>query len=352
MDVSPIDIVIFAPLAPILGVLLFWFIQLLFIESEKYLLEKIRPKHEPLCRFTNFLGILFQNICHALGYTVTKSGISDFQINIHYGTVKPKKEKKGIFEWISNGFLFLGPFFIPAFLLLLCLLILMSSGFDTTTPVDYISQKYSFAGQMITFGSSLYIFSNNFFNFLINIDLLHPGHFGFLIFMIFLGMGIRPSYIGEKKRKKVDMIYDLRNIYSLIVHHPLYIILLFTTAYLFFYISFWLNQIWYASLFSVLGWLSIISITAIIISNLILILIKKTDEIEGNKRIFPFLVTPMSYILIRALFFYFPADFVYSGSLLFMIFSTFLVTFLLLDNRTNKFKTKINIKLFNRNKGE
>ena len=78
MEGSPVDIIIFAPLAPILGVLLFWFIQLLFIESEKQLLAMVRPKHEPLVRFTNFLGILFQSICHALGFTVTKSGISDF----------------------------------------------------------------------------------------------------------------------------------------------------------------------------------------------------------------------------------------------------------------------------------
>ena len=59
MDYS-IDIVVFAPLAPILAALLLWFIQLLFIQSEKFLLGKIRPKHESLCKFTNFLGILFQ----------------------------------------------------------------------------------------------------------------------------------------------------------------------------------------------------------------------------------------------------------------------------------------------------
>ena len=127
---SPIDIVVFAPLAPLFGVILFWFIQLLFIESQKYLLSKIRPKHEPLCRFTNFLGILFQTICHALGYTVTKSGISSFYISINYGKVAPKKEKKGVFEWLSNGFLVIGPFFIPASLLLICVYFLANSCFD------------------------------------------------------------------------------------------------------------------------------------------------------------------------------------------------------------------------------
>ena len=94
---STIDVIIFAPLAPIFGVMLFWFIQLLFIESQKYFLSKIRDTHEPLCRFTNFLGILFQTICHALGYTVTKSGISSVYISVNYGKVAPKKEKKGIF---------------------------------------------------------------------------------------------------------------------------------------------------------------------------------------------------------------------------------------------------------------
>lgn len=99
MEGSIVDILIFAPFAPILGVLLFWFIQLLFIESEKYFLSKIRSKHEPLCRFTNFLGILFQTICHTLGYTVTKSGISDFYISVDY---EKWHQKKKIKEY-SNG---------------------------------------------------------------------------------------------------------------------------------------------------------------------------------------------------------------------------------------------------------
>ncbi len=120
MEGSPLDIVIFAPLAPIFGVILFWFIQLLFIESQKYHLSRIKDKHEALIRFTNFLGIFFQTICHALGYTVTRSGISNFYISVDYGKVSPKKEKKGIFEWLSNAFLFIGPFFIPALLHLIC----------------------------------------------------------------------------------------------------------------------------------------------------------------------------------------------------------------------------------------
>jgi len=341
MEGSAIDIVVFAPLAPIFGVLLFWFIQLLFIESQKYFLSKIRPKHEPLCRFTNFLGILFQTICHALGYTVTKSGISDFYISVHYGRVKPKKEKKGVFEWLANSFLFMGPFFVPASLLLICLFFLMGSGFTLSTSLDY-----SFAGQMISFGSNLHSFTMNFFTFLFNIDLLHPVHFGFLLLLIFLGLGIRPSYIGEKQIKKVDMLYDLRNIKDNILHKPLYLLLLFLTAYLFFYISLMLSRNWYSALFSIFGWLSIIAITALIGTHLIILLIKTTDEIPGKWKFLPYLSMPISYILIRIVFLYFPTSFTNSVSLLFTILITILVTFLLLRSKTNKFKTKRDIKLF------
>jgi len=346
MEGSPIDIVIFAPLAPILAVLLFWFIQLLFIESEKYLLEKIRPKHKPLCRFTNFLGLLFQTICHALGFTVTRSGISDFYISINYGKVAPKKKKKGLFEWIANGFLFVGPFFIPAFLLLLCLFFLMSGGFEIVTPSQLLDVKYTFAGQIISFGTSQYAFSEGFFGFLFNIDLLHPSHLGFLILLIFFGMGMRPSYIGEERKEKVNMFYDLKNIWSLIRYKPSYLLILFLMAYVFFYISLFLNHSWYVALFSILGWISIISIIALVITDMILILIKTTDELPGFWRFIPFITIPTSYILIRILFYYFPSDYTYILSLLIMILFTISITYLLLKYKTNKFKTSIGIKWF------
>jgi hypothetical protein len=353
MDDISIDVVLFAPLAPMLGVLLFWFIQLLFIESEKYLLAKIRLKHEALCRFTNFLGILFQTICHALGYTVTKSGVSDFYISVNYGRVAPKKEKKGIFEWVANGFLFVGPFFIPAFLLLICLYFLMGSGFDISTPAHITTVKYTFAGQVSTFGTSLYAFSKGFFGFLSNIDLLHPGHFGFMLFLIFLGMGIRPSHIGEKTTEKVDMIYDLRNIWRLITHKPLYILILFLFSYTFFYISLFLDQNWYVTLFSVFGWLSIIAIVAIIIADLIILLIKTTDEITGFWKLMPYITMPISYTLMRIFFYYFPTEFTNSVSLAVMIACTLLVAYLILKYKTNKFKTKKKMKISKKkNKGE
>jgi hypothetical protein len=352
MEASPIDVVVFAPLAPILGVLLFWFIQLVFIESEKYLLSKIRPKHEPLCRFTNFLGILFQTVCHALGYTVTKSGISDFYINVNYGRVAPKKEKKGIFEWISNAFLFIGPFFIPAFLLFICLFFLMSGGFEITTPSQLLELKYTFGGQITTFSASLHAFANGFFRFLSNMDLLHPAHFGFLLLMIFLGIGMRPSYIGKEKQEKVDMLYDLKNIGTLILNKPLYIIILFTIAYVFFYVSFWLGQNWYVALFAIAGWLSIISIASLVIADMILLLIKTTDEIPGRWKVFPYATMPVSYIVARLVFFYIPTDFTNIVSILVMILSTVMVTYLLLKYKTNKFKTKTDMKQLKKIKDE
>lgn len=352
METPSIDTLIFAPLAPILCVLLLWFIQLLFIESEKYLLEKIRPLHEPLFRFTNFLGILFQNICHALGYTVTKSGISDFHITIHYGQVKPKREKKGIFEWTSNAFLFIGPFFFPAFLLLLCLFILIEGSFSFSIPGYAAGLEHTFGGQIITMGTNLYDFSAKFLGFLANIDLLHPGHFGFFIFMIILGMGIRPLYIGEKKTQKVDMFYDLRNIWNLIRNNPKYLIFLFILSYIFFYFSYFLNQHWYVYLFSIFGWLSIISIISIFISNLILALIMKADEIKGLKKILPFFLIPVGYCLMRFLFYFYPVEYKYSLSLLITFLTTFLVTWLLLKKSTNSFKSKLGFKLFKKKKGE
>ncbi len=353
MDTSPIDLIIFAPLAPILGVILFWFLQLLFIESEKFLLSKIYHKHKPLCRFTNFLGVLFQTICHALGYTITRSGISDFYLSINYGRVAPKKQKKGLFEWIANSFLFVGPFFIPALLLLICLFFLMSSGFEIVTPQHILDTKYTFAGQINSFGASLYSFSNGFFNFLFNIDLLHPGHLGFLILLIFLGLGIRPSYIGETKKEKIDMMYDLKNIWSLIRAKPLYLFILFILAYLLFYISFFLNQNFYVAFFSILGWVSIISIVALILTDTIIILIKTSDEIEGFMRFLPYLTLPISYIFARVIFFYFKTEFTNVVSLIIMILSTTIVTLLILKYKTNKFKTKVDIKKYKKKrKGE
>ncbi len=344
MDGSPIDIVIFAPLAPILGVLLFWFIKLLFIEAQKYFLDKIRPKHEPLCRFTNFLGILFQTICHALGFTVTKSGISDVYLSVNYGRVAPKKEKKGIFEWIANVFLFIGPFFIPAFLLFICVIILIPDIFSIKIPEEIINTKYTFSGQLISFGTNLYIFSQKFLSFLIyEMDLLNPGHFGFLLLLIFLGMGIRPSYIGEKKIDRVDMMYDLRNVWNLLTHKPLYILLLFLFSYNIFFVSVLFSQNWYNLLFSIFGFLSIISVIAIIIALMLISLIHATDKMEGYKKYIPYLCLPISYVSMRIVLYYFSTPHYLAISTIFMIIFTFAITMLIL-NKGDKFKTLLKIK--------
>jgi hypothetical protein len=347
MDASPLDIVIFAPLAPIFGVILFWFIQLLFIESQKVLLSKIRARHEPLCRFTNFLGLLFQTICHALGYTVTKSGIASFYLSVDYGKVSPKKEKKGVFEWVSNTFLFIGPFFLPASFLMLLLYLFAPQSFITISTVQG-EAAYTFAGQMITFGSNLYTFSEGFFGFLFTMDLFHPGHLGFLLVLIFLGMGIRPSYIAEKKVEKIDMMYDLRNIKNHLMEKPHYLFLLLLFCYMFFYVSLMLQQHWYVGIFSGLGWLSIIAIASLLITHALLLLMKTTDPLPGFQRWVPFLMLPISYVSFRGIFFVFHTDNVYSLSLLGMILVTILVVLLLRrrpsKKETNTFKTGIDMK--------
>lgn len=340
MAISTVDVLIFAALAPLLGVLLFWFIQIVFIESYKYYLSKIKQNHMPLCRFTNFTGILFQTICHAVGYTTTMSGISHFQINIHEGNVKPKKEKKGIFEWVSNSFLFIGPFFLPPLLLLICLRFLIdptSFNFSTGT-------YYSFAAGMNIFGSNLYHFSEGFFSFLATIDLAHPGHLGFLLLLIFLGMGIRPSYIGEDKRRKVDMMYDLSNIKSHIFSKPLYLFLLLLFSYLLYYISLLLNQNWYMALFSIFGWLSIIALVSLVIAHVIVFYIKTTDKLPGMWKFVPFIVLVSSYTVFRIVFLGIPSHVAKTSSLLLMIVLTVITIVLLLYYKTNTFKTEIKMR--------
>ena len=228
----------------------------------------------------------------------------------------------------------------------------MSSGFDTSIPETVIEMEYTFAGQMITFGTNLYTFSEGLFGFLFNIDLLHPAHFGFVLLLIFIGLGIRPSHIGEKKREKVDMLYDLKNIRNNILHKPLYLFILFLMSYLFFYVSLLLNQNWYVSLFSIFGWLSIIAIVSLAVTHIILLLIRTTDEIRSYWKFIPYVVILVSYVVMRVVFFFFPADFTNSASLLAMILSTILSVILLLKYKTNKFKTKTSMKSLRKVKTE
>jgi hypothetical protein len=349
MDSSTLDIILIAPLASIFGVILFWFLQLLFIESQKYFLEKIRLKHEVFCRFTNFLGVFFQSICHALGYTVTKSGVSDFYISVNYGRVAPKKEKKGIFEWVANLFLFMGPFFIPAFLILICLFFLINIEFNFSIASNIVNYKYSFGGQLVLFGSSLNNFSVNFLQFLLNIDFFHPSHFGFILLMIVLGLGIRPSRVGETKVDRVNMIYDLKNIWNLIRNKPIYLFLFFILSYLFYYFSVLSGRNWYTILFSFFGWLSIISIISIVITHLIIFFIISIDKIDGGKKLIPYIIIPSSYILMRIFLYYFPNDYKYLISNVVMISTGIFSVKLLKKNGTNNFKANTIIKFLRRN---
>jgi hypothetical protein len=220
----------------------------------------------------------------------------------------------------------------------------MNNGFEITTATQFQDYRYTFGEQITSFGASLFSFTNGFLVFLFNIDLLHPGHFGFLLLMIFLGMGIRPSYIGKEKKEKVDMLYDLKNIKNLFLNKPLYLIVIISFAYIFFYISFWLNTNWYVAFFVLLGWLSIISIISIIVADVILILIKTTDDIPSGWKILPYLTIPISYIIARFIFFIYQIEFARPLSIFILIVSTILVTYFLLKRKTDKFKTKSDIK--------
>ena len=335
MTGSLVDILIFAPLAPISGVILFWFLQLLFIESEKYFLSQIREKHIAFCRFTNFLGVFFQTICHALGYTVTGSGISEFYLSVHYGKVSPKRRREGFFEWFSNGFLFIGPFFIPSALLLLTLFFLIPEGFNFT-----IQQEYTFSESLINFGANLYTFSKSFIGFLVSIDLFHPAHIGFCILFLLIGLGIRPSYIKEEKREeKIDMLYDLKNIKNYLLHKPMYVLIFFIASYIFFYISFLLDVNWYLAFFSILGWLSIIAIISILITHLLIFMIKITDKIQSIWRYVPYIIIILSYIGMRILFLFIHIEYSRTLSILGMFIITIIGTWVILKRETNKFKT-------------
>ena len=334
-----IDSLVGAALAPILGVIAFWFLQLIFIEIQKRILTKFRHPHEAFCRFTNFIGILFQTICHALGYTVTRSGIATFHVTVNYGTVEPRKEKTGVFEWIATSFLLLGPFFIPAGLALLFSVVVIGNAFV------FPASSYSFVESLTNFGISIITFVQRFFNFLIHIDLFNPLHIGFLFVLLFFGLGIRPSYVGEERKAKIDMIHDLKNIFYHLTKKPLYILVIILGLYAFYFLSLFLKQNWYMALFSVFGWISLTAIIALLLTYLLLFLIKLTDYIRGWWKAVSYLTVPISYVIARIIFLYYPVRQGDSISLLLMIVCTFIVTILLIKyKKTNRFKTATKMK--------
>jgi hypothetical protein len=98
------------------------------------------------------------------------------------------------------------------------------------------------------------------------------------------------------------------------------------------------------TLFSIFGWLSIIAIVSLIIAHVIVLLIKIADEIPKYWRHFLYLVPPTSYIVIRLIFYYIPIEHTRTVSLIAMILSTIIVTFLLLKYKSDKFKTTTKMK--------
>jgi hypothetical protein len=330
-----IDVLFVAVLAPILGVAAFWFLQLFCIEIQKRILSRLRHRHEAFCRFTNYIGILFQAISQALGYTVTRSGIASFQVSVTYAKVEPKKEKEGVFEWVSHSFLLFGPFFIPAGLVLLVSYFVIGRGFVYPIPV-----QFTFVESLTGFWTSLFTFAKEYLGFLLNIDLLNPLHVGFVFVLLFFGLGIRPSYIGQDRKEKIDILYDLIHIKDHLVEKPLYILLIILCLYVFYILSLFLNPMVYVGLFTIFGWMSLTAIIAILLTFPLMLLIRATDEIQARWKILPYLTVVVSYVLTRVLLIYFPAKEVEQVSLLVMLLSTVFVTIVLIKyKKTNRFKT-------------
>lgn len=329
-----IDAFIGAALGPIAGVVIFWFLQLFLIEGQKKMLALLRHHHDAFCRFTNFVGILFQTVCHALGYTVTRSGIASFQVTVNYGKVEPKKEKTGVFEWIAHSFLLLGPFFIPAGLVLLASYFIIGSGFSIPTFVDF-----TFVESLTVFGESLARLGMAFLSFLATIDLFNPVHVGFLFVLLFFGLGIRPSYIGEERKEKIDMIHDLIRIKNHLVQKPVYILALIVILYAFYLFSLFLNPQVYIGVCIIFGWMSLTAILALLLTYLVILLIRATDKIRPFWKTIPYMNLIVSYILARIIFMYYPWDDTETLSLLVMVVTTVVITILLIKyKRTNRFK--------------
>lgn len=200
---------------------------------------------------------------------------------------------------------------------------------------------YTFSDQLQTFGKNFLNFAQNLFSFLTSLDFFNPFHAGFFVLLVFFGLGIRPSSVGEGKRDKITFKHDLDNIKSLLLEKPLFILLLVFATYIFYFIAFFFQLPWYLNVFTVLSWLSFLAIVALIITHLIILLIRSTDEIQGRKKIIPYLTLPISYITTRIILFIFNVQGAQGLSLGVMILSTITaILILLLRNKTNRFKTK------------
>ena len=106
----------------------------------------------------------------------------------------------------------------------------------------------------------------NLLGFLVNIDLFNPLHVGFLFVLLFFGFGIRPSYIGEERKEKIDILHDLIHIKDHLVKKPLYILVIVLLLYVFYLLSLFLNPMVYIGLFSIFGWMSLTAIIALLLT--------------------------------------------------------------------------------------
>ncbi len=117
-------------------------------------------------------------------------------------------------------------------------------------------------------------FANEWLTFLANIDLFNPLHIGFLFVLLFFGLGIRPSYIGQERKEKIDILYDLRHIKNHLVEKPLYIVVIILILFVFYLLSLFLNPVVYIGLFTIFGWMSLTAIIAILLTFPVLLTVK------------------------------------------------------------------------------
>lgn len=338
--VSATDVVTFIvlPFFLVLAVAGLWLVQLFVIEGQKRFLHSLKHQHEPLLRFTNFIGLFFQAVCQFLGYTVTHSGVSEFHLSVDDAEVTPRRKQRGVLKWIADGFLFLGPFLIPAGVLLLAGYFVIQDGF--VVPVG----SFSITGQALSFGTALVGFTSAFVEFLGHLDLLSPPQFAFLLLLLFCGLGIRPSYLGERRREKIDLFSDLENIKSLFLNRPLYLLSIFIVIYVIAGVSFVTGSSWFLGLITVLAWMALIAILTLILTFVLLIFLRALDEISAGWRYVPFLAMLVSYVGFRAVFWVIPIENAGGASLFGMLGVTLGVTISLLKWKTNTFKASAALK--------
>jgi len=129
----------------------------------------------------------------------------------------------------------------------------------------------------------------------------------FLIAVILIGLGIRPSFIEDEERK-YRMIDDLAKIRDFFISHPKSILIFFVSIYILFYILYFLKLPYYVLIFSFFGWLSLISIVSLLIASLFVFLIMVSDRLPSFKKYLPLIVFVLSYISLRVTFTFIRTD--------------------------------------------